>query len=58
MFTPIIISSKNTSELRNNVSQMSKKVENFTFYGLFMFLPKNLEKVGEKNPSWAFLCSM
>ena len=48
MFTPIIISDKNTSELRNNVSQMSEKVENLTLYGLFMFRPKSLEKVGEK----------
>ena len=48
MFTHILIPSKNTHELRNNVNPTSKK---FNFPRFFDFLcsdKKNLPKVGEK----------
>ena len=51
MFTPILIRDKNTRELKNNVSPVSKKVKIFTFFGLFMFRQKNLEKWEKNNPS-------
>ena len=56
MFTPILIRDKNTRELKNNVNPVSKKVKIFTFFGLFMFRQKNLEKWEKNNPSWACLC--
>ena len=56
MFTTILLPDKNTHDLINNVNPMGKKVQFFTFLGLFMFRQKTSEKWEKNNPSLVCRC--
>ena len=50
MFTPILITAKNSRELRNNVNPTSKKFNFSSFLNVFV-RTKNFEKWEKNNPS-------
>ena len=55
-YLPIVKPNINTRELRINENPM--KVEILTFYGIFMFRQKSLEKWGKNNSSLACSCKI